>query len=108
MIADLRNEVVLREPTTTRDDSGHFTRTYADKGKYMAEVRSPRGDEIMRGDAVEGIAQVVFKIRYPFREAAPSTLWRISYDSRVYEITDVQDVDGRRRWLHLFTKEVQT
>ncbi len=107
-VGAMRNEILLREPTITKNASGHRVRTYGSNDmRAWAEVYAPQGDEQLRGDGIEAIAQIVFRIRYPHREQLPAVTWQVQWDSTTYEIAAVQDRDGRRRYLHLMCKEAQ-
>lgn len=108
-VADLRHDILLREPTVTTDAAGHPVRTYGDNDmRHYAEAYSPSGDEMLRGEGMEAITQAVFRIRYPFREQLPGVTWQVQWDGVTYEIASVQDRDGRRRFLHLMCKEIQS
>lgn len=107
-VSALRHDILLRQPVVTNNAAGHPVRTYGanDMAAY-AEATTPTGDEALRGEGIEGVTQVVFKIRYPYREQLPEITWRILWESTTYEIASVQDRDGRQRYLHLMCKVVQ-
>lgn len=99
----LRHRVTLQSATTSQDAYGAPVETWSDQATVWAAVEPLSGREFFTVQAER--AELSHRIRIRHRaDVTPS--WRVSYDSRTFDIETVVNVMERDRELHLMCREV--
>ena len=101
----LRERIVIQTPTETVDDHGGLAVTFATFDTVSAAILPKVGTEPFEDDRYRATQRVVFEIRYL---AGITTKMRISYDSRLFDIESIVNVEERNKKLLLITEEVDT
>lgn len=99
----LRHRITIQQKTTIVDQDGIPTETWAEFATVWASVEPLRGREYFQAAAVNAENMVRFRIRY---RAGIRPDMRIQYDSRIFSINSVIDVDERHTEIHLMCQEV--
>lgn len=97
---DLDRSIVIQAATTTQNAFGEPVETWAKihtDATIAARIVPTRGAERFTAQQVVGKAVVTFRVRY---RTDVTTLNRIVYDSRNWDITDVREI-GRREGLEI-------
>mgnify|MGYP003116256247 CR=1 FL=1 len=103
-IGALDRRVTLQEPDSTVNDYGERTviwKTYATV--WAAIERKPSASQRNSGEQLVSFQSVTFMIRNSSQVALLSPSYRISYDSKIYEILGVQEL-GRNEQLRVITE----
>ena len=103
-IGALDRRVTLQEPESTVNDYGERTviwKTYATV--WAAIERKPSASQRNIGEQLVSFQSVTFMIRNSSQVALLSPSYRISYDSKIYEILGVQEL-GRNEQLRVITE----
>lgn len=100
----LDRSITIQQKTVTRTTLGDETESWADLATVWSEVIPMSGREYFNAQAQQVVVeeQLRFRIRY-FAAAASDTELRISYNSKVYDITHIAEM-GRRVGLELVGK----
>ena len=88
-IGRLRNRVDLQSATVTRDTGGGVTEAFTTIAQIYADIRPTGGDESYR----QGYRSDI------------SPEYRIVYESRIFQIKNIINIDERDRWLELTCSE---
>jgi len=103
-IGALDRRVTLQEPTSTVNDYGERTVSWGTYATVWAAIeRKPSASERNSGEQVVSFQSVTFTIRNSSQVELLSPSYRISYDSKIYEILGVQEV-GRSEQLRVITE----
>lgn len=97
-IGRLRYKVDLESATNTRDSGGGLSQAFNAVASIFADIRPQSGDETFRQGKVQEKLTHNIIIRY---RTGVTTSQRISYDSRIFQIRSVINVDERDRFLML-------
>lgn len=100
---DLRHSVTIQQATSSRNSYNEKVLSWSDFATVYAAVEPLQGREYWDAQAINAERTVRFRIRY---RSDVTPLMRVSWDSRLFDINAVLDVDGRQRELHLMTTEV--
>ena len=107
-VASLRNRITVQQDTgTTRDAVGGTAANWTTYAQRWSEVDPLGGSEGFRAEQFEAEVDHVFTMRWDTTTKAITPNMRISYDSRLFDIQAVINVDERDRWIRLLAKEVQ-
>lgn len=87
----LRHKITIQQSTTAVNGIGEKTDTWTTFATRRAEVTNNIGSELQNSDQVKGKRAVVFILRYL---SGVSIQMRVSWDSRVFDIVDVDNVKG--------------
>ncbi len=101
----LRHQIVIEESVETADGQGGFTTGWQNFATVWAEVKAVRSagsHEAVQDHQVQGVDRYRFTIR-PL--AGVTSKMRISYDSRLFNIRSVLDLDGTGRFLEILAEE---
>ena len=101
-IGRLRNRVDLQSATVTRDSGGGVTEAFTTIAQIYADIRPTGGDESYRQGKVKDT--VTHKIYCRFRSDI-SPEYSIVYESRIFQIKNIINIDERDRWLELTCSE---
>ncbi len=102
-IGDLRERVTLQTPGVPVDDGGGGkTVFWADLATVWAAIRPVSNAERYYAQQIEATTTHEIFIRW---RADVRNDMRILHCGAVYDVTSVQDVDGRRRFLRLLCEE---
>jgi len=96
--ADLRYLIVIQEPTTDRNSYGEDVPTWSELDTVYAAVEPLSGRELF--EAQHEITEVMVKFTIRYRDDVTAVM-RISFDSDIYNIKEVINVDERDRMLTL-------
>ncbi len=103
-IGALDRRVTLQEPTSTVNDYGERTVSWGTYATVWAAIeRKPSASERNSGEQVVSFQSVIFTLRNSSQGELHSSSYRISYDSKIYEILGVQEV-GRSEQLRVITE----
>ena len=97
-IGKMRFEVALQKPTNTTDAGGGITEEYTTLSNLYANIEQTRGNESLRQGQVKEQTTFKFTIRY---RRDIGTNYRILYDSDVYNIRNIKNIDNRNRFMEL-------
>ena len=101
-IGRLRYKVALQSATNTSDGAGGVTESWDTIANIYADITPTGGDESFRqGKVQEKVTHKIF-IRY---RSDIKTSYRISYDSRIFNIKNILNIDERNRFLELTCTE---
>lgn len=101
-IGRLRSRVDLEKAAVTRDAGGGITESYSTIAQIYADIRPSGGDEAYRQGKVKD--KVTHKIYVRYRsDIRPE--YRIKYESRIFQIKNIINIDERDRWLELTCTE---
>lgn len=94
-IGQLDRKVTLQAPATVvQDGFGAMSPAgFTDVATVAAGVKYAPGGEAVQGDQNTATQRVTFTIRY---QADVRPTWQLSYEGRIFQITDVAEI-GRRR-----------
>lgn len=101
-IGRLRYKVALQKATDTADGGGGRSQVFNTIAELFADIRPTGGDETDRQGKVQPKTQYKIIIRH---RADISTDYRISYDSRIFQIQNILNIDERDRFLELAVSE---
>lgn len=100
----LRHRVVIQTATATKDSIGGDVETWATLAEVWGEVRPLSGREALEAQRITSTASHFITIRY---RADVTALMRVVWRGRVFEISQVQNTDGRDTSLVLWCSEIQ-
>lgn len=101
-IGRMRYRVALQSPTNTRDAGGGVSQSYKTINTIWADIVPQKGSETYRqGKTTEKITHKITIRKLP----NVNTRNRISYDSRLFAIKNVINLDERGRFLQLLCEE---
>lgn len=93
----LRHVVRYQTPTVTFDAMNQDQKTWTTRSTYRAEVRTPRGAELVNAQQIKPVLTHVITHRFPGFVPDPSH--RYVEGDTVYNVVAAFDPDGRRRQL---------
>jgi len=100
--SQLRSRIKIMSPTKTQDEYGQATIVWVLLAELWVNVMAVRGREFFAAAQINQETTVKFTIRY---RADITTLNRIEYDGKGYDITGVIPLAGRKEWLELMAIE---
>lgn len=92
---DLDREITIQRQVKTQSDSGEDVITWTDVATVAAEKVNLRGAERFASQQEIGHTLTMFRFRYSDAVAETSTLHRVLFDGRYYNITDVREPKRR-------------
>lgn len=99
----LRHKITIQETTETRDTVGSVINTWSTFLVARAEINPRIGKEYFDSDRLNADNTVLFRIRY---RSGILTKQRISWDSRVFDITSLINLRERNREILIMCEEV--
>lgn len=103
MAGRLRHRITLQSRSVTRSASGAEVVAWSDEKTVWASIEPQRGREYMDGLQVHDEQITAIGIRY-YSGVVPE--WRVSWNSRTYDIIEVRNWDERNREMMLMCREV--
>ena len=101
---ELRHQIVIQAPTETQDSLGAVVSTWATFAIVRASVEPLQGREYLALQQVQSEVSVRIKIRYlPGLNAR----MRVSWNSKIYEIENIIEINSKRSEIHLMCRENQ-
>jgi len=100
---ELRNYITIEAPTESRTANGGFSNSWATFANAWAGITVVSGNETQVTDKIEGKTLFIFTMRW--LDAVVKTQ-RINWDGRIFNITEVKNVQERDRVLVIRTTEV--
>jgi SPP1 family predicted phage head-tail adaptor len=104
-IGRLRQKVTLEKATSTTDNAGGCTETWASVVSFYADIRPSGGDEAYRQGKVQD--KITHKVYCRWRSDI-KTAYRLKYESRYFNIKSIKNIDERDRFLELTCSEGET
>lgn len=101
----LRSLITIQQTTQTVGNLGEVVDSWATFKVRSAKVVPLNGRERFTENRERSVNQVRFELR---RLAGVTPKMRVSWDSRIFDIVSVINVDERNRELHLMTEEAET
>ena len=98
----LRHRVIIQTPTEVNDSRGQAIKTWATFATVYAAVEPISGREYF--DAAQINAEITTKIIIRSLPGVTQKM-RVSYDSRLYNIQSIININERDREMHLFCSE---
>ena len=96
MIGQMRNRIVLQSMSPTTDAAGGQSISWGTATTVWAKVQNLSGTESSFGDQIQDRANYRFTIRY---YSALTPKYRISYNSRTFNIEHITSVDeGKEKY----------
>tara|TARA_Y100000004_G_scaffold75428_1_gene84852 strand:+ start:156 stop:485 length:330 start_codon:yes stop_codon:yes gene_type:complete len=103
LVGEMRNRIVLQTLGGSTDAGGGQSTSYSTATTVWAKAENLSGGEGIFGDQLRGTASYRFTIRY---YSALTEKYRISYNSKTFNITHIKDVDeGRRKFQEILATE---
>jgi SPP1 family predicted phage head-tail adaptor len=102
-VVDFLHRITLQKKFTTKDPEGLPLETWQNIATIWAAIEPLRGREYFQAATVKSQNMTRFTTRY--RKGITSEM-RILYDSKLYDIQSIIDVEGRHQQLELMAKEV--
>lgn len=96
----LDRRITIQGRSVTQSDSGQEVVTWTDVATVWAESVTLRGIERFSVQQIVGHAIMTFRIRWSTTVSAVTTKHRLSFDGRVFDITDVRE-PKRREFLEI-------
>ena len=109
-IGKMVHSVKLQQPSRSADTGGGAVVTFSDVATMFASIKPQGGSEVLFGDQLEGRETYIIKIRFrqnvtnKFRVLYAFTTGGANY-SRTFNITRVENVGERNRYLNLYCTE---
>ena len=103
-IGHLDRRVTLQNYSTTRNVYGELIESYSDYRTVWAKVDFTGGSQSDEFDRITAISKVKFFIRnLDLADLTEKT--RISYDSKLYYIQAINEIEGRESFLEIITEQ---
>ena len=103
-IGHLDRRVTLQNYSTTRNVYGEVIESYSDYRTVWAKVDFTGGSQSDEFDRITAISKVKFFIRnLDLADLTEKT--RISYDSKLYYIQAINEIEGRDSFLEIITEQ---
>ena len=99
----MRKRIVIQQTTQAVGARGGIADTWATFKIRWARVEPIGGAEGFTGDRERAARRVTFELRYT---SGVTPKMRVSWDSRIFDILSVSNIDERNRELQLLTEEV--
>ena len=104
-IGEMNKRVTLQGRVVTQSSSGAVTETWSDLDTVWAKIQPLKGREFWQAQQTSSELDVRVTIRY---RKNISTVERVKYGNRYFNIVAVIDADERHRFLSLMCKEIGT
>lgn len=101
-IGELRDRLTIQQYTEGKDDYGGVTKTWATLATVWGRNLPKVGREVDDESRRVSVTEYIFKIRY---RSDVTTLMRISWNSRTFDIKGIINPDGIRKYMHLICEE---
>jgi len=103
-IGHLDRRVTLQNYSTTRNVYGELIESYSTYREVWAKVDFTGGSQSDEFDRITAISKVKFFIRnLDLADLTEKT--RISYDSKLYYIQAINEIEGRESFLEIITEQ---
>jgi len=99
----LRHKVTIQDYTESQNTFGEVTKNWTDYATVWAAVEPVKGREFWESQQINAEITTKVTLRYL---AGVKPKMRILYDTRIFEIDSVINVDERNRELQLLVKEM--
>lgn len=100
----LRHKITIQETTESRDSVGSVINTWSTFLTARAELNPRIGKEYFDSDRLNADNTVLFRIRY---RTGIGTKQRISWDSRIFNITSLINLRERNKEILILATEVK-
>ena len=106
-IGGLDRRITIQKPTLSANAYGEREESWGTHVTCWAQIeRKPAAVEQNSGEQIVSVNKVVFNIRYSNDSKNTKAGYRISYDSKIYNILGVHEV-GRNERIRLITEIVE-
>lgn len=103
-VRDLRHRLELLAPSYAGDDTIDSTITYSERDTVWGSLEPISAREAQLSTGLERDATHEAHIRHRSDVASD---WRIGFRGRVFEVSGLEDLDERRRYLRIFLRETR-
>lgn len=101
-IGDLRKQVTIQVESPTTDNAGGYALAWTNLATLWAEIVPVSGQKIYAAEHLEGHITHQITMRY---YAGVTTDMRLLYNSRVFNIRLVRNLEEENRWTELLVEE---
>ena len=102
-MSNYNRRITIQSKTVTYDSYNEPIEAWTDGPTVWASIVTTGGGEFYAAQKLNASTQALFKIRYG---TTVTTLDRIKYGNRIFEILSVNDANEAHRELHISGKEV--
>lgn len=92
-----RHKITVQQPTESRNSYGEATSTWATYCMRRARIKSTQGQETFTAAQIYGQRTTEFRIRHDSTVEGITLKMRVNYDSRLFDIKDINHIDERGR-----------
>lgn len=103
-IGELRKQITIQAETPTGDGAGGYALAWMNIASAWADITPLSGNEVFTAQHLEGHATHRVTMRYR-SDIAITTDMRIIYNSRVFNIRSVLNIDERNQWTEMLVEE---
>ena len=100
----LNKRITIQSKAASKDTYGEETITWSTWATVWAAVEPLRGREFLDGKMIT--AEISHRFRIRARDGILEE-WRVSYDSRVFDILAIIHIEERDREIHLMCQEIR-
>ena len=104
-IGEMNKRVILQGRVVTQTSSGAVTETWSNLDTVWAKIQPLKGKEFWQAQQMSSELDVRVTIRY---RKNISTIERVNYGNRYFDIVAVIDADEKHRFLELMCKETES
>ena len=101
----LRHKITIQSVTQSTDARGGPTETFSTYAIRRAEIKPLSGREYFANQQVQSQSSIWFKVRYDNTTKRIDPTYQVSYDSRIFDIESVINVDEKDQELVLMCVE---
>jgi len=98
----LNKQITIQQVTETKNSFGEVSEAWSTYNTVWAEIKPISGKEYFNAESVQ--SEVTHKIKTRYLSGI-TTKMRISYDSRVFDIETVINIDERSRYIEMMCTE---
>lgn len=102
-----KHRIVIQDYTEAVDDFGAPVETWGTLTTVWAYIKPMSGGERVIQEQLQATATHKFTVRYiaDLEDIASSARWRISWDSRLFNIRQVRNIDTENRFMEIIAEE---
>lgn len=100
----LRHRITIQQPSASQDTYGEEIITWSTWATVWAAVEPMRADERYTANDAQLLAEADTRIRIRYRPGVTHQM-RVSFESRLFDIQGVINLETRDREIHLLCKE---
>ena len=101
----LRHKITIETPAETQNSIGEPIPAWSTHTTRSASVEPLQGRELYRAKQVDSEVSIRFRLRHDSLTGAITTKMRVSWDSRLFDIESIINVNERNKEVHLMCVE---